>query len=181
MDNLTDLLVAIHFAAQKHRDHRRKDLEASPYINHPIEVAEVLARVAGITELAILQTAILHDTVEDTETTVEELELIFGAEVSRMVAEVTDDKSLAKQERKRLQVEHAPALSHGAKLVKIADKICNVRDIAYSAPQGWSDERRLEYFSWAAEVVAGCRGVSKPLEHHFDACVADAARVVGHA
>ena len=152
-----ELLRALHFAAQKHRDQRRKDLDASPYINHPIEVAETLARVGGVNQLAVLQAAILHDTVEDTETTLEELEEAFGREVRELVDELTDDKRLPKAERKRLQVEHAPALSQRAKLVKLADKICNVRDIAHAPPRGWSRERRVEYLAWTERVVAGLR------------------------
>src|SRR4051812_9768931 len=102
-----DLLHALHFAADKHRDQRRKDVGASPYINHPIEVAELLARVGDITDRVTLQAAILHDTIEDTNTTPEELDAAFGPDVRRVVEEVTDDKNLKKEERKRLQIEHA--------------------------------------------------------------------------
>ena len=130
--NLTALLTSLHFAADKHRDQRRKSQEACPYINHPIEVAEILSRVGGVTDLATLQAAILHDTIEDTQTTSEELEARFGAEVRRLVDEVSDDQRLPKAERKRLQIEHAPYLSPKAKLIKIADKISNVRDVTHS-------------------------------------------------
>src|SRR5438045_9317391 len=111
----TALLKALHFAADKHREQRRKDVEASPYINHPIEVAELLARVGNVTDLVTLQGAILHDTIEDTKTTPEELEEVFGADVRAVVEEVTDDKSLQKDDRKRLQIEHARHLSERAK------------------------------------------------------------------
>src|ERR1041384_6973072 len=129
LNTIALLLKALHFAANKHRDQRRKDIDASPYINHPIEVAETLARVGGVTDLVTLQAAILHDTIEDTTTTPEELEAAFGAEVRRVVEECTDDTKLPKADRKRLQIEHAPHLSHRAKLVKLGDKIANVRSV----------------------------------------------------
>lgn len=162
-----DLLRAVAFAAEKHRDQRRKGAQGSPYINHPIAVAEVLALVGGISDLAALQAAVLHDTIEDTETTPTEIEQAFGAEVRDLVVEVTDDKDLPKQERKRLQIEHAPQLSERAKAIKLADKICNVRDMTH-APPDWTRERRMEYLRWAARVVAGCRGANPGLERYFD-------------
>ncbi len=164
----TALLKALSFASVKHRDQRRKDIEASPYINHPIEVAELLARVGGVSDVVILQSAILHDTIEDTETTVEEIERIFGAEVCRIVREVTDDWSLPKAERKRLQIEHAPHLSAGARLVKLADKISNVRAICEAPPATWSPERRREYLDWSERVVDGLRGCNALLEELYD-------------
>jgi (p)ppGpp synthase/HD superfamily hydrolase len=165
----TLLLATLKFAAHKHSRQRRKDSEATPYINHPIEVAEVLSRVGGITDLPTLQAAILHDTIEDTETSPQELEDHFGQEARLLVQEVTDDKSLPKQERKRLQVEHAPNLSTAAKLIKLADKICNVSEITVTKPADWPLQRKLEYFDWAEKVVAGCRGSNLDLEQHFDA------------
>lgn len=162
------LLQALHFAAFKHRDQRRKDEEASPYINHPIEVAELIARVGQITDLVVLQSAILHDTIEDTLTTAEEVEALFGADVRRVVEEVTDDKCLPKAERKRLQIEHAPHISPQAKLVKIADKISNVRAVIETPPADWSLERRLEYLDWTERVVAGLRGCNAHLEALYD-------------
>src|SRR3954464_12991765 len=120
-DAVGQLLAALHFAADKHRDQRRKDAGASPYINHPIEVAELLARVGGVRDLVVLQAAILHDTIEDTQTTPGELEAHFGARVRKVVEEVTDDTTLLKVDRKRLQIEHAPHLSREAQLVKLAD------------------------------------------------------------
>lgn len=169
-----DLLAAVAFAADKHRLHKRKDEDASPYINHPIQVAEVLARVGGMTEREVLLAALLHDTIEDTETTREELAERFGPKVAELVVAVSDDKSLEKQERKRLAIEHGPHLSREAKLIKLADRICNARDIAESPPKGWSLERRLDYFDWSRKVVAGCRGTNEALEREFDAVVARA-------
>jgi len=173
-----ELLRALHFAAQKHRDQRCKNPDASPYINHPIEVAETLARVAGISDLTVLQAAILHDTVEDTETSPEELEATFGREVCQLVAELTDDKRLPKPERKRLQVEHAPLLSERAKLVKLADKICNVRDVAHEPPQGWSRDRRVEYLAWTERVVAGLRGKNEALDRRYDEVLREARQIL---
>lgn len=162
------ILKALHFAATKHRDQRRKDVEASPYINHPIEVAELLASEGGVTDLLTLQGAILHDTIEDTNTTPEELEAEFGADVRRIVEEVTDDKRLPKAERKRLQIEHAPRLSKHARQIKIADKISNVRGVTSAPPADWSMARRQQYLDWTEQVVAGCRGCNAALEGFYD-------------
>jgi (p)ppGpp synthase/HD superfamily hydrolase len=168
MKEIAQLLQALRFSAHKHQDQRRKDKDASPYINHPIEVAELMANVGDVGELPTLLAAVLHDTVEDTATTLSELEAVFGPEVRALVEEVTDDKSLPKEVRKGLQIEHAPRLSARAKQIKIADKICNVRDITHTPPPHWSLERRQEYLQWAEKVVAGCRGSNADLEHHFE-------------
>jgi (p)ppGpp synthase/HD superfamily hydrolase len=168
MTDYAGLLKSIQFAAVKHRDQRRKGQDAAPYVNHPIEVAELLARVAGVTDLVVLQAAILHDTVEDTPTTPEELEALFGPDVRSVVLEVTDDKSLPKAERKQLQIEHAPHLSPRAKLVKLADKITNVQSISKSPPADWPLERQFAYLDWAERVVVGLRGCSASLESLFD-------------
>ncbi|XP_053220743.1 guanosine-3',5'-bis(diphosphate) 3'-pyrophosphohydrolase MESH1 [Podarcis raffonei] len=158
------LLDAADFAARKHAAQRRKDPEGTPYINHPIGVAQILAQEAGITEIAILQAALLHDTVEDTDTTFSEIEEHFGEEVRRIVEEVTDDKTLAKKVRKRLQIEQAAQSSREAKLVKLADKLYNLRDLNRCTPQGWSENRVQEYFHWASKVVTGLRGTNPVLE-----------------
>ena len=173
------LLRALHFAADKHRDQRRKGAEASPYINHLIEVAELLTREGGITDGVTLQAAILHDTLEDTQTTPEELEAVFGPEVRRLVEEVTDDKRLPKAERKRLQIEHAPHLSTRAKLIKLADKIANVHSLIHTPPAEWSGERKQEYLDWSERVVAGCRGSNEALERVHDKTVAEGRRILG--
>ena len=170
------LLKALAFAAHKHRDQRRKDAEASPYINHPIALADVLVNEGGVTDVEVLCAALLHDTVEDTATTHRELVDAFGARIARIVAEVTDDTRLAKAERKRLQIEHAPHISHEAKLVKLADKLCNLRDVAERPPAGWPLERRQAYFDWAKQVIDGLRGAPgnemRRLEALFDAAYA---------
>ena len=168
------LLRALAFAANKHRDQRRKGAEASPYINHPIGVAALLATEAGVTDEVLLIAAVLHDTVEDTKTTFAELQGFFGAPVADLVRELTDDKSLPKAERKRLQIDHAASLSWGAKQLKIADKICNIRDITAFPPADWSLDRRRDYLTWAEQVVAGCRGVNTQLDDVFDAAIARA-------
>lgn len=162
------VISAISFAADKHRNQRRKDIEASPYINHPIALANILANEAGIEDEKVLVAAILHDTIEDTETTTQELADLFGDDVTAIVLEVTDDKSLPKAERKRLQVEHAPTISRRAKLVKLADKIANLRDIAANPPADWPLQRQQEYFDWAKAVVDGLRGIHQTLERIFD-------------
>jgi guanosine-3',5'-bis(diphosphate) 3'-pyrophosphohydrolase len=162
------VLRAAAFAAGKHRNQRRKDAEASPYINHPIALAELLAS-AGVEKEEVLVAGLLHDTVEDTATSFEELERHFGKGLADIVREVTDDKSLPKEERKRLQVEHAADLSREAKLVKLADKICNLRDIGSAPPAGWPLERKQEYFDWAKRVVDRMRGTHPELEQLFDA------------
>jgi len=166
---LACVLDALLFAARKHRDQRRKDVEASPYINHPIALAQLLVTVGGIEEPLVLQAAILHDTVEDTATTLAELTAAFGAEVAAVVAEVTDDPALSKAARKAMQVEGAPHKSRAAALVKLADKTCNLRDMSEAPPAGWSLARRREYFDWARQVVEGLPPVSVTLRQAFDA------------
>lgn len=165
----TLLLRAVAFAAHKHRDQRRKDVGASPYINHPIALATVLAEEGGISDPNVLCAAVLHDTVEDTDTSEAELAATFGPAIAAIVMEVTDDKTLEKAERKRLQVEHAAHISREAKLVKLADKICNLRDILASPPADWSAARKADYFAWAGAVVDNLRGVHPGLEALFDA------------
>jgi guanosine-3',5'-bis(diphosphate) 3'-pyrophosphohydrolase len=168
-----NVFQALAFAAHKHRDQRRKDEGASPYINHPIALADILVNEGGVTDHVVLCAAILHDTIEDTETTYEELVSAFGREIADVVAEVTDDKSLDKAERKLLQIEHAAHASPRAKLVKLADKTCNLRDIAATPPADWSEQRRREYFIWAEKVVSGVRGANAALDAAFDRAVAN--------
>jgi guanosine-3',5'-bis(diphosphate) 3'-pyrophosphohydrolase len=162
------ILKGLAFAAHKHRHQKRKGLDASPYINHPIALADVLCNEGGISDEYVLCAALLHDTVEDTETTPEELTEVFGKVISDLVMELTDDKTLPKADRKRLQIEHAAHASYQAKLVKLADKICNLRDIATSPPDGWGLTRKQEYFDWAKNVVDTIRGTNAKLELVFD-------------
>lgn len=165
--DISCIITALSFAAHKHRDQRRKDSIASPYINHPIALAQILTD-AGITDAATLSAAILHDVIEDTETTVDELRTAFGDEICDLVMEVTDDKSLPKDVRKRLQIEHAHQSSHKAKLVKLANKIANLRDIAISTPVGWEQARVIAYFDWAKQVVDTIRDTHTGLAALFD-------------
>ena len=166
------VLEALAFAADKHRDQRRKDAAASPYINHPIALANVLVQEGDVADPVVIAAALLHDTLEDTQTTAAELRAAFGEPIARVVVEVTDDKDLPKAERKRLQVEHAATLSREAKLVKLADKICNLRDMADHPPAKWDLVRRREYFDWAKAVIDRLRGVHPRLEAAFDAAFA---------
>ena len=168
MNNLNKLLEAASFAAKKHAGQTRKGANAEPYINHPLEVANLLANVGKIDDFDILIAAVLHDTIEDTKTTKTELTKRFGKKVCEYVLEVTDDKSLPKATRKQLQIEHAPHLSNGAKQIKLADKISNITDIVNSPPADWSLQRKLEYVEWGEKVVAGLRGVNSNLEKYFD-------------
>ncbi len=164
-------IKAVAFAAEKHRNQRRKDVEASPYINHPISLANILANEGGIANEDVLCAAILHDTIEDTETTEQELINTFGATIASIVMEVTDDKSLPKAERKLKQIEHAPHISHEAKLVKLADKISNLRDIISMPPADWDKSRKQEYFKWVAQVKVGLCGTNVNLEKILDALI----------
>lgn len=163
---------ALAFAAHKHKDQRRKDAGASPYINHPIALANLLCNEGGVTDPHVLCAALLHDTVEDTKTTPAELAEEFGEAIRNIVMEVTDDKKLEKEDRKSLQIEHAARACPSAKLVKLADKICNLGDVSDNPPPGWDIQRRQEYFDWAKAVVDRIRGVHPALEVVFDSAYA---------
>jgi len=167
-DELGLVLRAVQFAAHKHKDQRRKDVRATPYINHPIALAEVLHTDGGVRDPTVIAAALLHDTIEDTETTYDELRGLFGEDVADTVVELTDTKFLGKEARKRLQVAKAGKSSAAAKQVKLADKICNLRDILASPPASWSLKRQQTYFDWAKEVVDQARGVNPRLERMFD-------------
>jgi guanosine-3',5'-bis(diphosphate) 3'-pyrophosphohydrolase len=166
--DLNLLIKALSFAARKHRTQVRKGAEPIPYINHPIAVAELMVRTGNIRDVETIAAALLHDTIEDTKTTFEELEAEFGAAIAKLVAEVSDDKNLKKLERKRLQEEHASSLSPRARVVKLADKTCNLRDIIQDPPAGWELERKQEYFDWAKRVVDRMgAGINAELEKAF--------------
>ena len=173
------LLSAAAFAAEAHRRHRRKDVEATPYINHPIQVARILAEEGNVTDVELLTAALLHDSVEDTDVSAEQLEDRFGARVRTLIEEVTDDKALPKEVRKQLQIEHAAQSSPDARLIKVADKIANLRDLVRSPPAKWPPDRKREYFAWAKAVVdrlRGGRSVSHAaLEAQFDHALAAGA------
>ena len=176
---IPELRRATGFAAWKHDGQYRKGEGETLYIHHPIEVAAILAEIGDISDVDVLQAAVLHDTVEDTATTSDELESVFGARVRDIVLEVSDDTSLPKSERKAQQVEHAPHLSSGAQVLKLADKISNIHDVAFSKPVDWAPERQLAYFDWASRVVDGLRGCNTALEALFDEQVARSRAAVG--
>lgn len=167
-DDLVRLTRAADYAARQHIGQRRKGERAEPYVNHLTEVAALLAETTEGSDLVLVMGGLLHDTIEDTDATVEDLQERFGAEVAALVAEVTDDKSLPKEERKRLQVETTPAKSRRAKLLKIADKTSNLRGLVNSPPTGWTEARLRDYVDWAEAVVRSCRGLNAALEAAFD-------------
>ncbi len=166
---LSTLARAAAFAAERHQGQQRKDAARSPYISHPLAVVDVLVHEAGVTDVIVLCAALLHDVIEDTPTSPDELHAHFGAEIALVVMEVSDDKTLSTAQRKQLQIEHAPRLSTPARLVKLADKICNLRDMLHAPPMGWSTARRRAYFDWAGQVIDGLRGAHGGLEAIFDA------------
>lgn len=168
MSDLSVLTKAMNFAAQKHVDQRRKGAQQEPYINHVAEVAWLLAENTGGKDVELIAAGFLHDTLEDTETTYAELLREFGQNIADIVQEVSDNKSISKPERKRLEAEGAPHKSDKARMLKIADKTSNLRTILESPPPDWSEERKKEYFIWAKSVVDGCRGLNKGLEDGFD-------------
>jgi len=170
-DNAEDilrLLKAFKFAAHKHQHQRRKSEAAVPYINHLIAVADILCEIGGVRDIDIIAAGILHDTIEDTDTSPDELDAEFGPRVLSIVEEVTDDKDLPKQVRKRLQIERAGKASIEARHVKLADKICNVQDLIESPPAEWPLERQIQYVDWAESVITGLRGSNEQLEQYFD-------------
>jgi guanosine-3',5'-bis(diphosphate) 3'-pyrophosphohydrolase len=180
MDDSTGLILkALRFASEKHNDQRRKDSKSSPYINHPIQVAEILWMIGDVRDVTLLVASILHDTLEDTATRPDEIRSLFGEDVLSIVLEVTDDKSLPKPVRKQLQVEHAPHKTPNAKLLKLADKISNVQDIITSPPRDWSLKRKQEYLLWTEQVVAGLRGVNEKLERYYGSLLQNGKNSLG--
>jgi len=170
------LMRALDYAAKRHVDQRRKGASAKPYINHLAEVAHLLADATGGKDTNLVIAGLLHDAIEDTGATRDGIADAFGEDVAALVAAVTDDKSLPKAERKRLQVETAPGKPDRARLLKIADKISNLRDIAADPPKDWPHERKRDYIDWASRVVDGCRGLDAGLERQFDEAKAAAVR-----
>ena len=178
ISNVALVLRAAEFAAHKHRNQRRKGATQRPYIGHCIEVARLVADVGKVDDANVLAAALLHDTVEDTDTTREELRELFGAVIDDLVAEVTDDKTLDSKVRKDAQVTHAPHLTDGAKVIKLADKISNVREIGVDPPEIWTIERRQEYFAWAARVVAAIGSINPELERLFASTLETSTRIL---
>ncbi len=174
------LARAIAFAGNKHAEQTRKDKKETPYIEHLFAVCTALMLTGEVTDQEILAAAMLHDTLEDTETTPEELENIFSARVRALVEEVTDDKSLRKEERKYFQIEHASRLSKDAALIKLADKISNVSDIIFNPPRDWTVQRREDYLTWAEAVVAECPHANPALKERFGKLVAEGRALLGN-
>lgn len=165
--NFSLFIKALDFAAEKHKFQKRKGINPAPYINHPIKVAQTLVEIGKIEDADVLTAALLHDTIEDTAATKEELQTFFGEKVTGIVLEVTDDKHMASSERKAYQIVKAPNLSKEAKLVKLADKTCNITDIV-NQPPDWPIERRISYLVWAKKVVDALGGnVNAALEERF--------------
>jgi len=173
------LARAADYAARQHIAQRRKGERAEPYVNHLTEVMALLAEATGGEDVILLAGGLLHDTLEDTDATYEDLEQRFGPEVAALVAEVTDDKSLPKEERKRLQIDKTPTKSRRAKLLKMADKTSNLRSMVSSPPAGWSPDRLRDYVAWAEQVARSCRGLNPALDAAFDVAHAAAKRHLG--
>ena len=177
--DLVRLADAADYAARQHIAQRRKGPRAEPYVNHLTEVAALLAEATDGSDVALLMAALLHDTLEDTDTTYEDLLQRFGPDVASLVAEVTDDKSLPKEERKRLQIEETAGKSRRARLLKIADKTSNLRGLVASPPVGWTEARLRDYVVWAYDVARSCRGLNPRLEAAFDEAHEKASRHFG--
>jgi guanosine-3',5'-bis(diphosphate) 3'-pyrophosphohydrolase len=170
------LLKAADFSAERHAAQRRKGEQNVPYVNHPLRVARYLAEIGGIEDVNVLAAALLHDTIEDTPTTDAELRGEFGDGIADLVLEVTDDKSLPKAERKRLQIVHAPSVSTKATQIKVADKLSNVQDIAEAPPADWTRERRVEYLDWTEKVVDELTDANPPMLARYREALAEARR-----
>ncbi len=175
---MIEVLHTAEVAAGWHAAQRRKGEAAEPYINHLLEVAALVGEATGGNDPSLVMAALLHDSIEDCGIARSEIEARFGADVAELVDAVTDDKSLPKLERKRLQIEHAAHASARAKMLKLADKISNLRALAASPPAGWPAARQQEYLAWARAVVAGTRGVNAWLEGVFDQAAVEAERKV---
>jgi (p)ppGpp synthase/HD superfamily hydrolase len=175
------ILAAARFAAEKHAAQKRKGSAAEPYINHLIEVAELVAAAGPILDTNLVTAAFLHDTIEDTGVTAQELEQRFGSDVAALVLEATDDKSLPKHRRKALQVENARNKSKRAQVLKLADKISNLRSLLASPPADWDRERKQEYCEWARRVVSGFTSPNPLLMAEFERVYAQLTKAIADA
>lgn len=176
---LEKIFEALLFAAEKHKNQRRKDVDASPYINHPIAVVYYLYRYGRVFDSDVLVAAILHDTIEDANTSPEEVYELFGERTMQLVLELTENKSFPSDVRKKLQVEKAKGMSEGAQAIRIADKISNITDLIQSPPSGWSQERKREYLKWTKKVVDQLRGINPGLEDIYYKKYIEAEKVIG--
>jgi guanosine-3',5'-bis(diphosphate) 3'-pyrophosphohydrolase len=167
-NELKRIFEALHFAAEKHKDQRRKGPDASPYINHPIAVAYYLCSASEVIDTDVIVAAILHDTLEDTDATPQEIESLFGSGVLELVQEVTDDKNLPTELRRKLQVSTVEDRSEGAKLIRIADKISNVSDLLKAPPKAWDEQTKIDYLDWTERVIQKIRGTNNRLERMYN-------------
>ncbi len=179
MTDIAAVVRAFDFVARKHVAQRRKGKNEEPYINHLIEVAHLLAEATNGADTALVMAGALHDVIEDTDVTADELTASFGAEITALVLEVTDDKSLSYAERKRRQIETAPLISARAKLIKLADKTSNLRSLVASPPKLWDGARRREYARWSREVAVHCFGLNAMLDRVFEEAYRAAAKQAG--
>jgi (p)ppGpp synthase/HD superfamily hydrolase len=178
LQTIQELMKAAHFAAARHSAQRRKGASAEPYINHLLEVADLVSSVLSEPDTNLVIAALLHDTVEDVGVTKEELIENFSQDVADLVLEVTDDKSLPKQERKRLQIVTAPKKTVRAQVIKLADKISNLRAILASPPSDWTVERQRQYFEWAKQVVDALSAPDRGLKLEFERLYGQAGKLV---
>lgn len=172
------VMRALAFATLRHTDQRRKGRRAQPYVNHLVEVALLVSEATQGADPALVAAALLHDVVEDQGVTPDEIEATFGVDIAGLVMEVTDDKALEPSERKRLQIAHAPHLSARGKLLKLADKTCNLRSLAEDPPEDWPQSRARAYVEWSQAVAAGLRGINAALEAAFDQAAEEAIAAI---
>jgi guanosine-3',5'-bis(diphosphate) 3'-pyrophosphohydrolase len=165
-----EVFSALSYAAIQHRYQRRKGFNSIPYINHPIGVAGLIVNVASVNDILTIQGALLHDVVEDTGATLEDIKQHFGSDMMELVKELTDDTSLSSKKRKEIQAETAPQLSDKAKMIRIADKVCNLEDLM-NYPMGWPRKRKINYVKWSVQVYQGCKGVNENLDTLFQETV----------
>ncbi|EFO18322.1 hypothetical protein LOAG_10172 [Loa loa] len=167
-DGISLIIEAVDLAARRHRQQRRKDAAQTPYVNHPIGVAYILTSEGQITDTTTIIAAILHDIVEHTKTTDEEIRKMFGDEIADIVKECTMVRSMKREARMKSELEKASKLSHKAKLVQLADKLNNIRDIERGTPLGWTKQHVTEYIIFAKDLLSKIRGIHGPLESALD-------------
>ena len=161
------IIKALQFAAEKHKGQLRKGNLKTPYINHPIKVAFVLQTIGGVTDENVLAAALLHDVIEDTDATHKDLANLFNTKIADIVIEISDEKGLDREVRKRLQIQDAVNLSYEAKIIRIADKLYNIQDVCGIDAPNWNYDRKYEYIQWAEKVVNQIKGTHEALETSF--------------
>ncbi|MFZ9848658.1 MAG: HD domain-containing protein [Flavobacteriales bacterium] len=167
MANLQLLFKALNYSAEQHKAQRRKGMESVPYINHPIKVTNIITQFIPDASDDLICAAILHDVVEDTDATIDDIKNKFGDAIASIVQEVTDDKSISKAESRRKQIENAPKLSYNAKIIRVCDKISNVRDICGENIPDWDYKTKIEYLNWAEQVVYALDKFHEELQFAF--------------